>query len=66
MAKISRSDLEVLLRRAGVSLRPEQISDVHTGWTLLEPLLERVREAHCDFSSEPAPLFRANAFNPVT
>lgn len=66
MTTISRPDLEALLRRAGVSLQPEQISDVHAGWELLELLLERIRQPHCDFSSEPAPIFRADAYTPVS
>lgn len=59
-----QSDLEALLRRAGVPLRPENMSDIQHGWELLQPLLARLRQEDCDFENEPAPLFRADAFDP--
>ena len=65
MSEISQSDLEILLRRAGVSLETDQLSDIQAGWELLQPLLARLRQEDCDYTSEPAPLFRADAFNPA-
>lgn len=65
MRDVSQSDLELLIKRAGVSLPPEQVAEIQVGWELLQPLLARLQQEDCDFSSEPAPLFRADAFCPV-
>lgn len=59
-----QSDFEALLRRTGVPLRPEDMSDIQHGWELLQPLLARLRQDDNDFENEPAPLFRAGAFDP--
>lgn len=65
MSGVSQSDLELLIKRAGVSLSRMQVTEIHAGWELLQPLLARLQQEDCDFSSEPAPLFRADAFCPV-
>lgn len=63
MREALQPDLEVLLKRAGVPLRPEDIPEIQLGWELLQPLLARLRQEGCDFENEPAPLFRADAFD---
>lgn len=62
MNEASRAEFEVLLRRTGVPVRAEHMADIQRGWELLRPLLGRLRQDECDFESEPAPVFRADAF----
>ena len=43
MANTSRADFEALIRRAGLSLTPEQIAELYVGWAHVEPMLARIR-----------------------
>ena len=58
--KLSLADFEVLVRRAGVSLTQEQLTEIHTGWAYVEPMLERIRahgrgrEAELALTFDPA------------
>ncbi|MDP9839772.1 hypothetical protein J2T09_004552 [Neorhizobium huautlense] len=64
MKEAVKSELAVLLSRAGVPLRSEDMADIQHGWELLQPVLTRLRQEDCDFESEPAPIFRPDAFDP--
>ncbi|WP_345816645.1 hypothetical protein AAGS40_27085 (plasmid) [Paraburkholderia sp. PREW-6R] len=55
-------DIEVLMRRAQLRLSPEQIQQVTRGWRFIEPMLVRVRGHNRDRMSEPAHVFRADAY----
>ncbi|UHS59852.1 hypothetical protein [Agrobacterium vaccinii] len=59
-----QADFQILLRHTSVPLRPDDISDIQHGWELLQPVLVRLRQKDCDFESEPATLFRPDAFDP--
>jgi hypothetical protein len=59
-----QADFQMLLRHTSVPLQPEHALDIQHGWELLKPLLARLRQEDCDFESEPAPLFRPDAFDP--
>lgn len=63
MSDALSTDLKALLQRAGVQPRPEALADIQLGWELLQPLLARLRQEDFNFSSEPAPLFRADAYD---
>jgi len=62
MTKTSREDIEVLIRRAGLSLSAAQLDQIHDGWTKVEPMLERIRGEGRSDSPAPAHIFRADAF----
>jgi imidazoleglycerol phosphate dehydratase HisB len=62
MAKTSREDFEALVRRAGVTLSQEQITQIHTGWGFVEPMLERIRTHGRDRPAEPAHVFRPDIY----
>jgi hypothetical protein len=62
MANTSREDFEALVRRAGLSLTPEQISTIYEGWGYVEPMLARVRTHGRGREAEPAHIFRPEMF----
>lgn len=62
MTKTSRDDFEALIRRAGLSLSPTQIGQIHEAWALVEPMLDRIRSHGRDRAAEPAHIFRADAY----
>lgn len=64
MAKTSLDDFNALVRRAGLSLTPEQIAEIHIGWGYVEPMLERIRSYGRDRAAEPAHVFRPDFFVP--
>lgn len=64
--KTSRADFEALVRRAGLTLTPEQVSDLHTGWAYVEPMLERIRMHGRDRDAEPALTFDPASFGTET
>ena len=64
--KLSRADLEVLVRRAGVSLTPTQLAEIHTGWAYVEPMLERIRTHGRGREAELALTFNPAAFGTET
>ena len=39
----SRADFEALIRRAGLTLTPEQVAELYVGWAHVEPMLARIR-----------------------
>lgn len=62
MNTTSREDFEALVRRAGLSLSPEQIGQIHAGWGFVEPMLERIRTHGRDRAAEPAHVFRPEIY----
>lgn len=62
MAKTSRDDVEILIRRAGLSLSITQVGQIHKAWGLVEPMLKRIRNHDRDRVAEPAPIFLAEAY----
>ena len=62
MAITTREDMDALLRRAGLSLTPTQIDQLHEGWTLMAPHLERVRMYGRGREAEPGHIFRPDVF----
>lgn len=62
MALTPREDMDALLRRAGLSLTPTQIDQLHEGWTMMAPQLERVRLYGRGRSAEPGHIFRPDVF----
>jgi hypothetical protein len=62
MAKTSRGDFEALVRRAGVTLSPEQMTEIHAGWGFVEPMLDRIRSHGRDRAAEPAHVFRPEIY----
>lgn len=63
MTKIMRKDFEALVRRTGVLLSPDQITEIHEGWGHVEPMLERIRAPGRDRSVEPAHIFQPDAYD---
>ncbi len=61
-AKTSRADFEALVRRAGLTLTPQQIGAMHEGWAFVEPMLDRIRTHGRGREAEPAPTFDPAAF----
>lgn len=59
---ISLADFEALIRRAGLALTPAQVSELHTGWGYVEPMLERIRMHDRDRSAELALTFDPASF----
>ncbi len=66
MAKTSREDFEALVRRAGLSLSLDQITHIYEGWGYVEPMLDRIRTHGRGREAEPAHIFRADVYGPVT
>jgi hypothetical protein len=62
MTRTTREEIELLIRRAGLSLSPAQVDDVHAGWARVEPMLDRIRGEGSGNAAEPAHVFRADAF----
>ena len=59
----SRADFEALVRRARLTLTPEQIADIHdNAWPHIEAMVERIRATGTspprDRSAEPAHIFK--------
>ena len=55
---LSKTDFEALVRRAGLTLTPEQSAELHHGWQYIEPMLERIRAQGRGREAEPALIFR--------
>lgn len=66
MAKTSSEDFEVLIRRAGLSLSSTQIDQIYDAWTLVEPMLDSIRGVGRERTAEPAHVFRADAYAPLS
>lgn len=58
-ARLSPTDFDVLIRRAGLALTPEQVADLYEAWEYVEPMLDRVRGTARGREAEPAVMFRA-------
>ena len=56
-SKLSRADFEALLRRAGLELHADEISELHGVWPHYEKLLERLRGSGRARAAEPAHVF---------
>ena len=56
--KTSRADFEALVRRAGVPLTQEQITEIYQGWGYIEGMLERVRAPARGREAEPSHVFK--------
>lgn len=54
----SRSDFEALIRKAGMDLSPEVVTDLHGAWPHYERMLERLRNPARGREVEPAHIFR--------
>jgi hypothetical protein len=57
MTRTTPTDFETLVRRAGLSLSPEQIADIYQGWGYVEQMIERVRTHGRGREAEPAHIF---------
>jgi hypothetical protein len=57
---LSLTDFEASLKRAGMELTDEQVKEIYTGWTFLEPLIGRLRAGTRPRAAEPA-----HVFNPM-
>ncbi len=62
MTKTSKTDFEALIRRAGITVSPEQISELYIGWGYMEPMLERIRVHGRGREAEPALTFDPASF----
>jgi len=58
---LSLTDFEASLKRAGMELTDEQVKEIYTGWTFLEPLIGRLRGA----TTRPRAVEPAHVFNPL-
>ncbi len=55
---LPQADFEALIRRAGLTLSPEQVAELHQGWGYIEPMLQRIRAQGRGREAEPALIFR--------
>jgi hypothetical protein len=55
--KTPLADFEALVRRAGLTLTPEQIAEMYRGWFYVEGMLERIRTPPRPREAEPALIF---------
>ena len=60
--KTSLEDFQALVRRAGLTLTPAQILELHSGWAHVEPMLERIRIHGRGREAELALTFRPEMF----
>ncbi len=61
-AKTSLEDFQALVRRAGLTLSPAQIVELHSGWAYIEPMLERIRAHGRGREADLALTFRPDMF----
>ena len=62
MPNTSRDDFDALMRRAGLHLPADEVSEIYVGWGYLEPMLARLRTPGRGREAEPAHIFRPEAF----
>ena len=62
MGNTSRNEFEILVRRAGLALPPEEVDELYQAWPLMGPMLERVRGHGRDRGAEPAQIFKVDAW----
>lgn len=65
MTPLSREDVERLILQAGIALSANDIGNIHGGWMLMQPMLERNRDHDQCAPLQHAPLFRADAWTPA-
>ncbi len=58
----THADFEALVRRTGITLTAQQVTDIHQGWLLMAPQLDRLRAHDRDRSAEPGHIFRPDVF----
>ena len=58
--------MRMIAGRAGVSLTPAQLAEIHTGWAYVEPMLERIRTHGRGREAELALTFNPAAFGTET
>ena len=56
MPKISEAEFDALVRRAGMSLSPQQRSEIYRAYGVIEMLTERLRQPR-SFEIEPATIY---------
>jgi hypothetical protein len=61
MPKTSSADFEALVRRAGLTLTAEQITELYQGWGHVEQMLERIRTHGRGREAEPSHIFLPEA-----
>ena len=57
-----RDDFAALVRRAGLTVTPEQLDELYAGWAYVEPMLERIRMHGRGREAEPALTFDPASF----
>ncbi len=65
-AKLSLTDFEALVRRAGVVLTQARTREIYQAWAQVEPMLDRIRATGRDRSAELALTFDPAAFGTET
>ena len=63
MTNISRNDVDVLLRRSGLSLSAKRVEEIHEAWALIGPMLDRIRDSGRDRTGESALVFHAGDYS---
>ena len=58
----SKADFEALVRRTGIMLAPQQVTEIYQGWTLMAPQLDRLRAHGRGREAEPGHIFRPDVF----
>ena len=56
MPKISEAEFDALVRRAGMTLSPQQRSEIYRAYGVIEMLTERLRQPR-RFDVEPATIY---------
>ncbi|KQR77124.1 hypothetical protein ASG35_12740 [Burkholderia sp. Leaf177] len=59
---MTNDHIKVLLQRAGLHLSSVQSEQIAGGWTLIEPMLVRIRVGKPGCINEPAHIFRVDAY----
>jgi hypothetical protein len=57
-SKLPKDDFAALIRRAGLPLKPDQITAYYDAWEHIEPMLTRIRSHERGREAEPALIFR--------
>ena len=56
MPKISEAEFDALVRRAGMSLSPQQRGEIYRAYGVIEMLTERLRQPR-SFAAEPSTIY---------
>jgi len=57
-SSLSQTEFEALVKRAGLSLTPENIADLYSAWPHIERFTARLRNPARGREAEPAHIFR--------